>query len=127
MATNILKELKQIQANNNIQAPSSGPNQEEQAQQSQAVEKTTQSMEHMFKNYRHMSYNDKSKVLVDQNEIDKIEKNLSKQIENSKKGHHPDPRLFEAIHYRIYKILKQNYLPEFYQKVLQIPTKIYKR
>ena len=53
-----------------------------------------------------MSYNDKSKVLVDQNEIDKIEKNLAKQIENSKKGNHPDPRLFEAIHYRIYKILK---------------------
>ena len=45
MATNIMKELKQIQANNNVQAPSSGPNQEEQAQQSQAVEKTNQSME----------------------------------------------------------------------------------
>ena len=81
----------------------------------------------MFKNYRHMSYNDKSKVLVDQNEIEKIEKNLAKQIENSKKGHHPDPRLFEAIHYRNYKILKQYNLPEFYQKVLQIPTKLYKR
>lgn len=35
-------------------------------------------MEAMFKNYRHMSYNDKSKVLIDQNEIDKIEKMLAK-------------------------------------------------
>ena len=42
------------------------------------------------------------------------------------KGTPPDVQLFRTVHYRIYKILKQNYLHEFYQKVLQIPTKIYR-
>jgi len=52
--------------------------------------------------------------LVDINEVKIIEKKLEKQQINSKKGFPPDSRLFEEIHYRIYKILKQNYLPEFY-------------
>ena len=76
MAKNILKELKQIQANNSVPQLN-----EEQAQQSVppiASQNANQNMEAMFKNYRHMSYNDKSKVLIDQNEIDKIEKMLAK-------------------------------------------------
>lgn len=43
------------------------------------------------------------------------------------KGTPPDSQLFKEVHYRIYKILKANYLDEFYQKVLQIPTQIYKK
>lgn len=75
---------------------------------------TSGSGENIFKDYRNKSYIEKSKILVDINEVKIIEKKLEKQQIMSKKGVPPDPRLFEEIHYRIYKILKQNYLPEFY-------------
>ena len=67
-------------------------------------------------------------MLVDINEVEDIVEAMKKQEANSKnKAIPPEPQLFKAIHHRIYKILKQNYLPEFYSKVLQIPTKIYRQ
>lgn len=41
--------------------------------------------------------------------------------------HMSDSSLFSHIMQRIYLILKSNYLHEFYQKMMQIPTKIYKK
>tara|TARA_B110000285_G_scaffold14902_1_gene14708 strand:+ start:1563 stop:1811 length:249 start_codon:yes stop_codon:yes gene_type:complete len=39
----------------------------------------------------------------------------------------PDSSLFRDILHRMYLILKSNFLPEFYQKMLQIPTIIYRK
>ena len=80
-----------------------------------------------FQGYKYLNIKEKARMLVDINEVEDIVEAMKKQEANSKnKAIPPDPQLFKAIHHRIYKILKQNYLPDFYSKVLQIPTKIYR-
>lgn len=61
-------------------------------------------------------------------EIKQIEDSLRHlEVQAKAKGDPPDPKLFKSIHQRIYLILKDNYLDDFYQKVAQIPTKIYRK
>ena len=79
-----------------------------------------------YKQYKNASQAEKAKILVDSNELKKLEDGLSNNKVYAKtKGYLPDAKLFQSVHKRIYEILKTNYLPEFYQKVLQIPTRIY--
>lgn len=49
------------------------------------------------------------------------------KIVTIKNGKAPNLKLFQSLYKRIYEILKQNYLAEFYAKVAQIPTKIYQK
>ena len=66
-----------------------------------------------------MTIQNKAKLLVDHDEVNQIEAMLrASEAQYKAKGVHPDPQLFKSILQRIYWILKQNYLPEFYQKVL---------
>lgn len=63
-----------------------------------------------------MSIRDKARMLVDKNLILSIERKLAKSNELAKsKNQPPDTQLFIDIHFRIYKILKTNFLDEFYQ------------
>ena len=68
-----------------------------------------------YKQYKNASQAEKAKILVDSNELRKLEDGLSNNKVLAKtKGYLPDPKLFQSIHKRIYEILKMNYLPEFY-------------
>lgn len=62
-----------------------------------------------------MNIREKAALLVDINDVKQIEKELEKRQQLAKsKGMPPHPQLFSAIIRRIYSILKQNYLNEFY-------------
>ena len=71
--------------------------------------------EEQFSDYRLMTIQNKAKLLVDQDEVNQIEAMLrASEAQYKAKGVHPDPQLFKTILQRIYWILKQNYLPEFF-------------
>lgn len=66
-----------------------------------------------------MTVKEKAKLLVDITQVNQIDQKLKKCKEiASSKGIPPDAQLFRDIQHRIYKILKTNYLDEFYSKVL---------
>jgi len=110
MAHGIVRELRQIHENNlgkeNADQPKPQLNQ-----------------------YRHLNLPGKAQLLVDyEREVKPIEDRLRHlQALHKAEGREPDPQLFKAVHSRIYIILKQNYLNDFYQKVAQIPTKIFRK
>lgn len=66
-----------------------------------------------------MSIKDKARVLIDIRQVLAIEQRLERCKKLAKsKGSPPDTQLFKEIYKRIYDILKDDYLDEFYQKVL---------
>ena len=66
-----------------------------------------------------MNLRDKARMLIDISEVHATERELDKMQQLAKqKGAPPSAQLFKSLHRRIYNILKYNYLPEFYKKVL---------
>lgn len=111
MANNILKELKRINSTSN-----EGGDEEPKVEPKEKKEQMTkEEFERQFKGYRQMNAKEKAKLLIDLNEVKYIEKMLAqRQALAKQKGMPPDPQLFKPVYYRIYHILKQNFLHEFY-------------
>lgn len=89
----------------------------------------TTKRKYQLSQYRFLDTRGRAQLLVDyEGQVRPIEEKLKQQEAQAKaKGIPPDPQLFKAVHQRIYLILKSNYLDDFYQKVAQIPTKIFRK
>jgi len=60
--------------------------------------------------------------------VDRIESQLKASQEiNKQRGIPPDIALIKEILRHIYIILKENYYPDFFMKIMKIPTTIYKQ